>query len=685
MIFGSDASGSLSCSSPPSRGCNTPDSDVSDRFEDSLSNTQHFLMCHIPITGKKLPTTAKDNFVEVDLEDLSEVNDSFLQECGISPPTLLQVAWLLLLQSYTGKQFVACDILGPDYSNGLLCLQYKLRPDEKIIDLLHNIQLYKDASAKPNLSIESICNTAIVSREINSHIQYTSLSAYEILLELRPFPNSPSAALRYRRSTISAVQAYRIGETYRTILKSILDLPAQNVSSIERLSSTDRKQIAEWNQRTFPVLKQKLHEAFSEKALDNPEAPAVTAWDGDLTYEELDAASSVLAQHIKTLAKQHQNKTSLVPFCFDKSKFAIITMLAILKSGSVCLPLSSVEQYRDALDLLPSIEGEVICVSESYANTFAGVSRQLLIVNSPLLYQLQRDGDYGKISDVGSDNAFIQIVSSGPGQRKAVMQSHSALYTGTLAQGLALQYYEHSRVLQNALYTDFVSTGEIFSSLLFNACLVIVPGQEYDDGLAAMINEKQVTHAFLPASVADCLRSKELTSLKSLILMQDPMSLCEIDDGGFNCEVLKAYGNPETSVLCTMSRDATTQNSVFRASIGASFAASVWVVNPTDGDELLPVGAVGELVIGGPTIADGYVKDDVEVTRFVVNPAWASDQMKAKCEKLFCTGMLVKYLDNGDGELAFCREMDSIGVITGRERFHRGREARGKPAFGGHF
>ncbi|KAE8357699.1 hypothetical protein BDV27DRAFT_164284 [Aspergillus caelatus] len=74
-----------------------------------------------------------------------------------------------------------------------------------------------------------------------------------------------------------------------------------------------------------------IHEAILGNRARNPDLLAVSAWDGDLTYLDLDRLSSLLAKYL--CASGLPPKT-IVPLCFEKSKWAIVAVLGVLRAGA---------------------------------------------------------------------------------------------------------------------------------------------------------------------------------------------------------------------------------------------------------------------------------------------------------------------------------------------------------------
>ncbi|KAJ5642798.1 hypothetical protein N7490_006798 [Penicillium lividum] len=146
---------------------------------------------------------------------------------------------------------------------------------------------------------------------------------------------SPSTGKDVGKLRISPALDANMAKTTRLMTQDIAGNGLQNPGMLDKkneeergdegclLSKADMLKLEEWN-RVVP---------------DRPDAPAVCAWDGDLTYGELDALSSVLAAH---LAERGVGPEIFVPLCFEKSRWTTVAMLGVMKAGGafVLLDLS---------------------------------------------------------------------------------------------------------------------------------------------------------------------------------------------------------------------------------------------------------------------------------------------------------------------------------------------------------
>ena len=67
---------------------------------------------------------------------------------------------------------------------------------------------------------------------------------------------------------------------------------------IGMLTQDDEQQLWMWNQRLPPAIDRCVHDLYSDQAKSRPEADAICAWDGVMTYKELDERSSRLATYL---------------------------------------------------------------------------------------------------------------------------------------------------------------------------------------------------------------------------------------------------------------------------------------------------------------------------------------------------------------------------------------------------
>jgi non-ribosomal peptide synthetase component F len=145
-----------------------------------------------------------------------------------------------------------------------------------------------------------------------------------------------SFSIKYWAPTFADSQIQGIASTFMLALSDIIKNPNRNVSELTLCSDRDLNQILDWNKEMPLLVDVCIHDMISQRFQEQPDAPAICAWDGNLTYKELDALSSQLAVYLMSIGVGPE---IFVPICLEKSKFTTVAILGIMK---VSLPAITV-------------------------------------------------------------------------------------------------------------------------------------------------------------------------------------------------------------------------------------------------------------------------------------------------------------------------------------------------------
>lgn len=103
------------------------------------------------------------------------------------------------------------------------------------------------------------------------------------------------------------------------------------------------------------------------------------------------------------------------------------------------------------------------------------------------------------------------------------------------------------------------------------------------------------------------------------------------------------------------------------AKIGKAIGSVTWIVDESNHNYLAPVGAVGELLIEGPLLARGYLRDPVKTSAgFIENPPWLAyiRGTDGRARRLYRTGDLARY--DSDGTIVFIGRRDTQVKLRGQ-------------------
>lgn len=116
------------------------------------------------------------------------------------------------------------------------------------------------------------------------------------------------------------------------------ELDQTPLGEITLTTDRDLNQIWKWNAEDFARVDACVHDLVSQTVRAHPQAVAVSAWDGEVRYHELDAVSTVLAAR---LVEMGVVRNTVVPLVFEKSMYAMVALLSVLKAGAGVLLLDS--------------------------------------------------------------------------------------------------------------------------------------------------------------------------------------------------------------------------------------------------------------------------------------------------------------------------------------------------------
>ncbi|TLS21083.1 uncharacterized protein PpBr36_10622 [Pyricularia pennisetigena] len=402
---------------------------------------------------------------------------------------------------------------------------------------------------------------------------------------------------------------------------------------------------------------------FVEQASESPERLALDAWDHKFTYAELDRATTRLARHLVGLMEPG----TLIPICFEKSAWAIIAMLSVLKAGGGFVPLDPTQPKlrRDKMIRQLGSRPPVIIASDLHAKTMEGDGLDVVSVGPSQLEQLQ-DGDLPPRPVRADSAAYCLFTSGSTGEPKGVVMSHGAVVSSQVRRRGFKGYDKDSRVFQFSSYSFDTCIDEIFMTLGVGGCVCIPSDDERINSLAATIHKMSVNLLEITTTVAALINPDDVPSVKTIIFGGEFVPHTAVAPWQAKARVINSYGPTECCVDCVFG-DVTAAST--HGLIGTSAASATWIVDPDDHNKLLPIGATGELLIEGPVLATGYLNDKEQTDRaFIRDPEWLlgreSPGAPGRSGRLYKTGDLARYTT--DGSIVYVGRKDTQVKINGQ-------------------
>ncbi|MEP7339011.1 MAG: amino acid adenylation domain-containing protein [Acidobacteriota bacterium] len=481
------------------------------------------------------------------------------------------------------------------------------------------------------------------------------------------------ASLEYSTDLFERSTAARLLDHYAHLLEGIAAQPEQRLSALPLLSEAEcRQQLADWNatRGDYPHDKT-IHELFEAQAARTPAAMAIAAGDQRLTYRELDERANQLAHRLR---RGGVKRGALIGVLAERSAEAVVALLGVLKAGAAYLPLATTDPAARLRLILAEAGVNTVVSEERLAGLLIESGLRVVCLDGGGLEELERESRQRVLSGAcAEDLAYVIYTSGSTGRPKGVMVQHSALANHGFAVGRFYDLQPPDRVLQFAALSFDVAAEELFPSLLHGCSVFIRPSQAAPTlpELLRYVTEESLTVLNLPTPywhewVSDLASAAVLPppTLRLLIAGSDraaPERLALWQQiVGSRVRWLNAYGTTETTITSTIHEPPVGRTDLNAASVSIGRPIANTQAYLLDDDlNLLPVGAHGELFIGGDGLACGYLNDPgLTAERFLPHPF--SSEPGAR---LYRTGDLARYLPGG--ELEFLGRRDGQVKIRG--------------------
>lgn len=406
-----------------------------------------------------------------------------------------------------------------------------------------------------------------------------------------------------------------------------------------------------------------VHDLFDARSELHPDSQALCSWDGTLTYRQLSDLSSRLARH---LVAQGVQSEVIVPLFFEKSLWAVVSMLGVMKAGGAFLMLdisqpigriSSIVEQTGAGFALASPKGVELCRDMVEGNL---VVDAVAFENLPQLDDGIRQQPALKISNA----AYLVFTSGSTGTPKGVVIEHSQLATTCVYTGEQMGCDTQRRALQFASYAFDAFITDILPTLIYGGTVCIPSDWERDNDLINAICRMGVNSVKITPSLANILELEKVPTLRTLILGGESVPTSLIEKWANRVKLILVYGPTECCVICYMT-DCSSHN-VVPGEIGRPMGSRGWIVKQGDCEQLADIGELGELVIEGPVVGRGYLGDlEKTAKQFIKKPEWmpvCSDSHGHS--RLYRTGDLARYLP--DGAVCYAGRIDNQVKIRGQ-------------------
>jgi amino acid adenylation domain-containing protein len=454
-------------------------------------------------------------------------------------------------------------------------------------------------------------------------------------------------------------------DQYRTLLTGAVRDTATRCAELPLLSEAERRRVvSEWSQseaRDTPTTR--VHERFLEQARRTPDAIAVRGGSSSLSYRELDLRSNRVAHY---LASRGASLGRRVAVSCPRSPELLVALLGVLKSGAAFVPVDPSLPTARVRFLLRDAGADILLGhSELAFRDELGEQTVVLLDDAEAALGGQPPTPLGRAVSPES-LAYVAYTSGSTGRPKGVMVPHRAL-----AHYLdwAVERYDVAggagAPVHSSIGFDLTITS-LFAPLLVGRTVHLVPDVRDVAALARVLEDPggfsfaKLTPAHLGILARELEPGAMRTGARALVVGGEQLEAAHV--ASFRAQapevhVWNEYGPTEATVGCCIHRVDDSSPTTGAIPIGRPApGARLYVV-----DERLqpvPIGVYGELLIGGPQVALGYLNQP-ELTR----ERFIDDPFSPDGGRVYRTGDLVRF--RNDGELEFLGRADKQVKVRG--------------------
>ncbi len=489
----------------------------------------------------------------------------------------------------------------------------------------------------------------------------TGTAKFDLVVDVRRAGARFELALGYNTDLFAAATIDRWISSYRVLLTALVEQPGERASDYPAMTAAEYGEVVGWSGegmvRGDPPC---VPGRFAAHAARQPSFPAIVCDGERMEYGELDARSNRVAHRLRELGAGPETRVALLA---DRSVHLVVGVLGVLKAGAAYVPLDP-SWPRELLGFMIRDSGARLVLVEHGLRDLAGGAPGETVI----LEESASEGDGHPVGPApcGESLAYVLYTSGSTGKPKGVAVEHRQLlsYLDAVHARLGLEVGARFAMVSTAA-ADLGHTS-LFSALCTGGTLHLAGRALATDAeaLAGWLEREpvdllKITPSHLEALLASP-NARSLVPRRWLVVGGEafPPHLVErLHELAPDCAVYNEYGPTETTVG-VVAEPAVTDADTGRVPLGRPLGnARVYVLDGR-GRPVAP-GVPGELFIGGPCVARGYLgRPGLTAERFVPDPFGADAGAR-----LYRTGDRVRWLP--DGRLDFLGRVDDQVKIRG--------------------
>lgn len=442
---------------------------------------------------------------------------------------------------------------------------------------------------------------------------------------------------------------------FETLLLDVINNPVQSLFEYKYITETEKEQLLQgFNQTQFSYREETtLIDAFREQLNNTPDKIVLKDEEKEFTFRELDLYSDKIARYLQ----KNTNEINPLPVAvlMDRSAYLVAVLLGVLKSGSAYIPLDP-SFPEDRLEyIIAHSEVQQIITTRDLSSNWS-FNREMIEVEDILNDEAASEIKLRQVP--AANTAYIIYTSGSTGNPKGVAINHKSLLNFLISMQHKPKIEKEDYLFSVTTQSFDISILEFFAPLISGASLYIANQELLSDPLLTVAKLDELKPTIIQATPsfyqmlynAGWKGNKAVKVLCGGDLLSETLADKLIET---NSELWNMYGPTETTIWSSCKK-ITQANEA--SNIGKPIHnTQLYILD--DYMQILPVGSVGSIYIGGDGLAQGYLKNQ-ELTdeKFIQSPFNPN-------KKIYNTGDLGKW--NAKGEIEFLGRNDNQVKIRG--------------------
>lgn len=546
---------------------------------------------------------------------------------------------------------------------------YQDLPFEKLVEELNP---GRDLSRSPIFQVELVFQNAPQGNLRVAEVEFSrfgadyGLSKFDLTLFLSESQGGVIGTAEYASDLYEGSSIERLLKHLALALDAMAADSDRRIGEIKMLTESELQQaIVEWNDtehRYSGLLC--VHELFERQVEHTPDAVAVVSQEGRLSYRMLNEEANRLAHYLRKLGVGAEVRVAL---SVERSPGMLVALLAVLKAGGTYVPM----------DPTYPAERQAYLLEDARALALITQSHLRAKLSSTSIRCVELDCEWETISNYPETNPAVEIscarlayviyTSGSTGRPKGVMVTHGGLVNYLVWAGEAYRASECSgSVVHSSISFDLTITG-LFVPLLWGKTVTLVEEMDAVTSLASAVSVSdsaslvKLTPGQLEVVRTRLTRENASQFAKVLVIGGEALRWDDLEywrQHAAGTRLINEYGPTETVVGCCVYEAPNEGEFKGPVSIGRPIANTrVCVVDECG--ELTPVGAAGELCVGGAGVGRGYLNDAMRTAENFM-PDIVSGKKGAR---LYRTGDQVRW--RWDGGLEYLGRLDQQVKLRG--------------------